>query len=244
MGKHTLSVLVDNKPGVLARVAGLFSRRAFNIHSLAVGPTEHPEISRITVVVDVEDLPLEQVTKQLNKLVHVLKIVELERDRSVQRELLLVKLRCRRAASAPRSCRSSTCSAPTWWTSRRLAHHRGRSARRRSSRRCSARSRRTTSARLSSAAPSRSAAATVPSPSARSTGRPSPRSRDDAGVTRGIVRPLDFTGSRHSRRHSTMAELFYDKDADLVDHPGQEGRRDRLRVAGSRARAEPARLGR
>jgi acetolactate synthase-1/3 small subunit len=93
MSKHTLSVLVDNKPGVLARVAGLFSRRAFNIHSLAVGPTEHPEISRITVVVDVEDLPLEQVTKQLNKLVHVLKIVELERDRSVQRELLLLKVR-------------------------------------------------------------------------------------------------------------------------------------------------------
>src|SRR5690606_27815441 len=94
MTKRTLSVLVDNKPGVLARVAGLFSRRAFNIYSLAVGPTEHPEISRITVVVDVEDLPLEQVIKQLNKLVHVLKIVELERDRSVQRELLLVKLRC------------------------------------------------------------------------------------------------------------------------------------------------------
>jgi len=93
MSKHTLSVLVENKPGVLARVAGLFSRRAFNIHSLAVGQTEHPEISRITVVVDVEDLPLEQVTKQLNKLVHVLKIVELDRDRSVQRELLLVKVR-------------------------------------------------------------------------------------------------------------------------------------------------------
>jgi acetolactate synthase I/III small subunit len=93
MSKHTLSVLVDNKPGVLARVAGLFSRRAFNIHSLAVGPTEHPEVSRITVVVDVEGLPLEQVTKQLNKLVHVLKIVELEPDRSVQRELLLVKVR-------------------------------------------------------------------------------------------------------------------------------------------------------
>lgn len=92
--KHTLSVLVENKPGVLARVAGLFSRRAFNIHSLAVGPTEHPEISRITVVVDVEDLPLEQVTKQLNKLVHVLKIVELDSVKSVQRELLLVKVRC------------------------------------------------------------------------------------------------------------------------------------------------------
>ncbi len=94
MQKHTLSVLVDNKPGVLARVAGLFSRRAFNIHSLAVGQTEHPEVSRITVVVDVDELPLEQVTKQLNKLVHVLKIVELERDRSVQRELLLIKIRC------------------------------------------------------------------------------------------------------------------------------------------------------
>lgn len=93
MSKHTLSVLVDNKPGVLARVAGLFSRRAFNIHSLAVGPTEHPEVSRITVVVDVEGLPLEQVTKQLNKLVHVLKIVELEPERSVNRELLLVKVR-------------------------------------------------------------------------------------------------------------------------------------------------------
>ncbi|MCR6712893.1 MAG: acetolactate synthase small subunit [Demequina sp.] len=93
MSKHTLSVLVENKPGVLSRVAGLFSRRAFNIHSLAVGPTEHPDISRITVVVDVEEHPLEQVTKQLNKLVHVLKIVELEKERSVQRELLLVKVR-------------------------------------------------------------------------------------------------------------------------------------------------------
>jgi len=92
--KHTLSVLVENKPGVLARVAGLFSRRAFNIHSLAVGPTEHPEISRITVVVDVDELPLEQVTKQLNKLVHVLKIVELDNAKSVRRELLLVKVRC------------------------------------------------------------------------------------------------------------------------------------------------------
>ncbi|MFV0632806.1 acetolactate synthase small subunit [Demequina sp.] len=93
MTTHTLSVLVENKPGVLARVAGLFSRRAFNIHSLAVGQTEHPEISRITVVVDVDALPLEQVTKQLNKLVHVLKIVELERDKSVQRDLILVKVR-------------------------------------------------------------------------------------------------------------------------------------------------------
>ena len=92
MTRHTLSVLVENKPGVLTRVAGLFARRSFNIHSLAVGPTEHEEISRITVVVDVDELPLEQVTKQLNKLVNVIKIVELEDDYSIQRQLLLVKV--------------------------------------------------------------------------------------------------------------------------------------------------------
>ncbi|MFB9613345.1 acetolactate synthase small subunit [Kutzneria kofuensis] len=93
MTKHTLSVLVENKPGVLARVAGLFSRRGFNIESLAVGPTEHPDISRMTIVVGVDELPLEQVTKQLNKLVNVIKIVELEPTSAVQRELLLVKVR-------------------------------------------------------------------------------------------------------------------------------------------------------
>jgi acetolactate synthase-1/3 small subunit len=90
---HTLSVLVENRPGVLARIASLFSRRGFNIESLAVGPTEHSDISRMTVVVDVEDLPLEQVTKQLNKLIEVIKVVELEPGSSVQRELLLVKVR-------------------------------------------------------------------------------------------------------------------------------------------------------
>ncbi|MBE7325061.1 acetolactate synthase small subunit [Nocardioides sp. Y6] len=93
MSKHTLSVLVENKPGVLTRVAALFSRRGFNIDSLAVGPTEHPEVSRMTIVVNVEDLPLEQVTKQLNKLVEVLKIVELDGPASVRRELLLVKVK-------------------------------------------------------------------------------------------------------------------------------------------------------
>jgi acetolactate synthase-1/3 small subunit len=98
LSRHTLSVLVENKPGVLARVAGLFSRRGFNIDSLAVGETEHPEVSRITIVVNAEDSPLEQVTKQLNKLVNVLKIVELEPLASVQRELLLVKVRAERAA--------------------------------------------------------------------------------------------------------------------------------------------------
>ena len=93
MNRHTLSVLVENKPGVLARVAGLFSRRGFNIESLAVGPTENPEVSRMTIVVAVEELPLEQVTKQLNKLVNVIKIVELDPEQSVQRELLLVKVK-------------------------------------------------------------------------------------------------------------------------------------------------------
>ena len=93
MSKHTLSVLVENKPGVLARIAGLFSRRGYNIDSLAVGPTEHPEISRMTIVVQVDDSPLEQVTKQLNKLVEVIKIVELDGTTSVTRELLLVKVK-------------------------------------------------------------------------------------------------------------------------------------------------------
>jgi acetolactate synthase I/III small subunit len=93
MTRHTLSVLVENKPGVLARIAGLFSRRGFNIDSLAVGPTEHSEISRMTIVVNVEQLPLEQVTKQLNKLVNVLKIVELDPATSVQRELVLAKVK-------------------------------------------------------------------------------------------------------------------------------------------------------
>ena len=91
--RHTLSVLVEDRPAVLTRVTALFARRAFNIESLAVGPTEHRGISRITVVVDVDALPLEQVTKQLNKLVNVLKVVELDDATSVQRELLLVKVR-------------------------------------------------------------------------------------------------------------------------------------------------------
>jgi len=93
MSRHTLSVLVEDQPGVLARIAGLFSRRSFNIESLAVGPTEHSGISRITIVVNVDDSPLEQVTKQLNKLVNVIKIVELEPAQSVQREIMLVKVR-------------------------------------------------------------------------------------------------------------------------------------------------------
>ncbi len=93
MSKHTLSVLVENKPGVLTRVAALFSRRGFNIDSLAVGPTEIEEISRMTVVVEVEAGALEQVTKQLNKLVEVLKVVELDTGSAVHSEICLVKVR-------------------------------------------------------------------------------------------------------------------------------------------------------
>ncbi|MGU3650464.1 acetolactate synthase small subunit [Mycolicibacterium sp. A43C] len=90
---HTLSVLVEDKPGVLARVASLFSRRGFNIQSLAVGATEQKHLSRMTIVVQVEDFPLEQVTKQLNKLINVIKIVEQDDEQSVSRELALIKVR-------------------------------------------------------------------------------------------------------------------------------------------------------
>jgi len=93
MAAQTLSVLVENKPGVLARVSGLFARRGYNIESLAVGPTEDPHISRMTIVVSVDSHPLEQVTKQLNKLINVIKIVELVEDSSVQRELMLIKVK-------------------------------------------------------------------------------------------------------------------------------------------------------
>jgi acetolactate synthase-1/3 small subunit len=93
MARHTLSVLVEDVPGVLTRVAGLFARRAFNIHSLAVGPTEVSGMSRVTVVVDAEGHLLEQVTKQLNKLINVIKIVELTPESSVQRDHILVKVR-------------------------------------------------------------------------------------------------------------------------------------------------------
>src|SRR3990172_7579730 len=90
--KHIFSVLVDNQPGVLARVANLFRRRGFNIDSLAVGPTEKPELSRMTVVADAEDRPIEQVSKQLNKLINVVKITELTTLNSVARELALIKI--------------------------------------------------------------------------------------------------------------------------------------------------------
>ncbi|MCX6524429.1 MAG: acetolactate synthase small subunit, partial [Actinobacteria bacterium] len=90
---HVLSVLVENRAGVLARVSALFARRGYNIYSLAVAPTDDERFSRITVVVDVEQAPLEQVVKQLNKLIHVIKISELDPRDSVERELMLVTVK-------------------------------------------------------------------------------------------------------------------------------------------------------
>ncbi len=91
--KHTLAVLVENKPGVLTRIAALFARRGFNIDSLAVGETEDPRLSRMTIAVDAQDSPLEQVTKQLHKLINVIKITDLDPATSLERELMLVKVR-------------------------------------------------------------------------------------------------------------------------------------------------------
>ena len=91
--KHTLSVLVENKPGVLTRVAGLFARRGFNIDSLVVAETENPQLSRMTITIEEQDQPVEQVTKQLHKLINVLKITDLDPAGSVERELLLIKVR-------------------------------------------------------------------------------------------------------------------------------------------------------
>jgi acetolactate synthase-1/3 small subunit len=91
--KHTLSVLVENKPGVLTRVSGLFARRGFNIDSLVVAETENPTVSRMTITVDEQDHPIEQVTKQLHKLINVIKITDLDPAASVERELLLIKVK-------------------------------------------------------------------------------------------------------------------------------------------------------
>jgi acetolactate synthase I/III small subunit len=93
MSTHTLSVLVENKPGVLAHVAGMFSRRSFNISSLAVGPTQDEKVSRMTIVISADSTPVEQVIRQLDKLVRVLKVVELDDEAAVERELALIKVR-------------------------------------------------------------------------------------------------------------------------------------------------------
>jgi len=90
--KHTISVIVENKPGVLSRVSGLFSRRGFNIESLAVGTTEDPNISRMTIVVEGDERELEQITKQLYKLIDILKVFDLPKEKAVERELVLIKV--------------------------------------------------------------------------------------------------------------------------------------------------------
>ena len=90
--QHIISCLVENKPGVLARVSSLFARRGYNIESLAVGPTENPEISRITIVVGGEDIIIEQVAKQLNKLVDVIKVSDITKEKAIDRELVLLKV--------------------------------------------------------------------------------------------------------------------------------------------------------
>ncbi|HHX94495.1 MAG TPA: acetolactate synthase small subunit [Clostridia bacterium] len=90
--KHTLSVLVENKPGVLTRVAGLFARRGYNIDSLAVGMTENPAISRMTIVVDGDEYVIQQVTKQLDKLIDVIKVLDITSEQYVERELILIRV--------------------------------------------------------------------------------------------------------------------------------------------------------
>ena len=90
--KHILSILVENKPGVLSRVTGLISRRGFNIDSLSVGPTEDPTMSRITIIVKADDVAYEQITKQLHKLVSVYKISDLTKESAIERELVLFKV--------------------------------------------------------------------------------------------------------------------------------------------------------
>ncbi|HPE63335.1 MAG TPA: acetolactate synthase small subunit [Methanothrix sp.] len=93
---HTIALIVENRPGVLIRIAGLFSRRGFNIDSLTVGATDNPDYSRMTITVDGDDVVLEQVSKQLNKLVNVIRVSELHPDESVERELAMIKVAARK----------------------------------------------------------------------------------------------------------------------------------------------------
>nr|WP_248484766.1 acetolactate synthase small subunit [Tepidibacter aestuarii] len=92
MSKHVLSVLVENHSGVLSKIAGLFTRRGYNIDSLSVGETENPKISRMTIVVNSDDYTLEQIKKQLNKLIDVIKVIQLEPEKSICRELVFIKI--------------------------------------------------------------------------------------------------------------------------------------------------------
>ena len=137
-GHHILSVLVENRPGVLARVASLFARRGYNIFSLAVAPTEDERFSRITIVVDLDSAPLEQITKQLFKLIEVVKISELDPRRSVERELLLATVKATAETAGPgrgagarssraRSSPSARTSSPSRWRATRRSSTTSRS---------------------------------------------------------------------------------------------------------------------
>ena len=113
--KHTLSVLVENKPGVLTRVAGLFARRGFNIDSLVVGASEDPKLSRMTITIDGAEHPIDQVTKQLHKLINVVKIRDLDPDHTVAASWPSSRS-TRAAPRAARSCRSRRSSRRGWST--------------------------------------------------------------------------------------------------------------------------------
>ena len=100
MKKHVLSVLVENHSGVLSRISGLFSRRGYNIDSLSVGVTEDAKVSRMTIVTDTDEYTLEQIKKQLNKLVDVIKVIELKEDSSIYRELVMIKIKANKETRA------------------------------------------------------------------------------------------------------------------------------------------------
>ena len=217
---HTLSVLVEDKPGVLARVASLFSRRGFNIESLAVGATEQKDMSRMTIVVSVEETPLEQITKQLNKLINVIKIVEQDDDNSVSRELALIKVR------ADAGTRSQVIEAVNLFRAKVVdvspesltieATGRPRQARSAAAGAGAVRHPRNRPVRSGVAVPR----------SARH------RHRQVTQISQEEDREGCHSGIRDVLRRRRRP----------VDHPGPQGRRHRLRQPGPRALVEPARL--
>ena len=210
---HTLSVLVEDKPGALVRVCQLFARRGFNIESLAVGPTERPDVSCITLRVNCDQQPLEQIEKQMHKLVNVLRVRELEPGESVERELALITI------AAPPERRAELMA-----LDRRLQRAgRRRRPRDASSSRSSASRRSSTPSRSSSA---RTASASSPAPAA------------SASRARHRAASHVFSEST-SRKGASMATIHRERRP--RPPPGQ-GRGRRLRQPGSRARPQPARL--
>ena len=246
MSTHTLSVLVENKPGVLAHVAGMFSRRAFNISSLAVGTTEDERVSRMTIVVDGAETPIEQVITQLDKLVRVLKVVELHEGAAVERELALIKVRIDPALRgellevagvfhakvvdmSPATIILEATSSPGKLDSLLANLERyGTCELVRTGRIAMSRGSRTITDRGLSAAPD-------PAAQCQPTGRP-PRPSDRPD--RPGSWPRANTKGRTFHGHCLLRHRRGPRA-----HPGPQGRRPRLRLPGARARAEPARLG-